>query len=107
MDFFGVYADLNGFLLVNLIIEITELCDTYIILCMISHTTGNFELKIYYSIKMTDHQVDDTIHNIWYTLRTVEVIEDSNLASYKTALPRSPVWATTYFLTFKYLHATV
>ena len=44
-------------------------------LTLISHTTEKIELKIYYSNKMKELRVDYTLHNIWSTLCTVEVIE--------------------------------
>ena len=52
-------------------------------LTLISHITGQFELKFYYSNKMTERPGDYTLHNIWSTLCAVEVIEAWNLASYK------------------------
>ena len=44
-------------------------------LALISHITGQFELKIYYSNKMAERPADYTSYNIWSTLCTVEVIE--------------------------------
>ena len=44
-------------------------------LTLISHITGKFQQKIYYSNKMTERPGDYTLHNIWSTLYTVEVIE--------------------------------
>ena len=51
-------------------------------LTLISHITGQFVLKIYYSNKLTERPGDYTLHNIWSTLCSVEVIEAWNLASY-------------------------
>ena len=45
------------------------------ILTLISHITGQFELKMYYSNKMTERPGDYRLLNIWSTLCTVEVIE--------------------------------
>ena len=36
-------------------------------LTLISHITGQFELKIYYSNKMAERRGDYTLHNIWST----------------------------------------
>ena len=44
-------------------------------LTLISHTTGKFDLKIYYFNEITERPVDYTLHNIWSTLCSVEVIE--------------------------------
>ena len=46
-------------------------------LTLISHITGQLELKIYYSNNMTERPGETTLHtcNIWSTLCTVEVIE--------------------------------
>ena len=51
-------------------------------LTLISHITGQFELKHYYSNKMTERPGDYTLLDIWSTLCTVVVIEAGNLASY-------------------------
>ena len=45
------------------------------LLTLISHITGQLELKMYYSNKMTERPEDYTLHNIWSTLCTVGVIE--------------------------------
>ena len=44
-------------------------------LTLVSHITGTFELKIYYSNKMTEGPGDYTLHNSWSNLCTVEDIE--------------------------------
>ena len=83
-------------------------------LTLISHNTGKFELKIYYSSKMTERPVDYTLHNIGSTLCIVEVIEALDIAFCKTALPCLDCLAIlcsgaflSGFLGIKYLHATV
>ena len=45
------------------------------ILTLISQTIGKFELKLYYSIEITNHPVDFTLHNILSTLCTVKFNE--------------------------------
>ena len=44
-------------------------------LTLISHITGQFELRSYHSNNMTERPGDYTLQNIWSTLCTVEVIE--------------------------------
>ena len=44
-------------------------------LTLFSHITGKFEPKIYYANKMTEPPGDYTLHNIWSSLCTIEVIK--------------------------------
>ena len=55
--------------------EIRNSCELMSLLTLISHITGQLELKMYYSNKMTERPEDYTLHNIWSTLCTVGVIE--------------------------------
>ena len=48
-------------------------------LTLTSHIEGQLELKIYYSNKMTKRPGDYTLHSIWSTLCTVEVIEAAEI----------------------------